>query len=81
MTHITEAYPHWHEATRNIASPPREDYNLSQLTPTTLAAFVKIPLRELWYPFLLSNWIEYKYPAILYGYLDSWLFSTVKKPV
>ena len=78
---MTEAYPHWHEATRNIASPPREDYNPSQLTPTTLAAFVKIPLRELWYPFSLSNWIEYKYPAILYGYLDSWLFSTVKKPV
>ena len=21
---------------------------------------------------------EYKYPAILYGYLDSWLFCTVK---
>ena len=66
---MTEAYPHWHEATLNIASPPREDYNPSQLTPATLAAFVKIPLRELWYPFLLSNWIEYKYPAILYGYL------------
>ena len=78
---MTEAYLHWHEATLNIASPPREDYNPSQLTPTTLAAFVKIPLRELWYLFLLSNWIEYKYPAILYGYLDSWLFSTVKKPV
>ena len=25
--------------------------------------------------------IEYKYPAILYGYLDSWSFCTVKKPV
>ena len=25
--------------------------------------------------------IEYKYPAILYSYLESWLFSTVKKPV
>ena len=23
--------------------------------------------------------IEYKYPAIFYGYLDSWLFCTVKK--
>ena len=22
--------------------------------------------------------VEYKYPAILYGYLDSWLFFTVK---
>ena len=76
---MTEAYPHWHGATLNIASPPREDYNPSQLTPATLAAFVKIPLRELWYLFLLSNWIEYKYPAILYGYLDSWLFFTVKK--
>ena len=52
---MTEAYPHWHEATLNIASPPREDYNPSQLNPATLAAFVKIPLRELWYPFLLSN--------------------------
>ena len=38
---MTEAYPHWHEATRNIASPPREDYNLSQLTPTTLAALLR----------------------------------------
>ena len=38
--------------------------------------------------FLLSNYtkkstnnagIEYKYPAILYGYLDSWLFCAVKR--
>ena len=38
--------------------------------------------------FLLSNYtkkstnnagIEYKYPAILYGYLDGWLFCAVKK--
>ena len=25
--------------------------------------------------------MEYKYPATLYGYLDNWLFRTVKKPV
>ena len=25
--------------------------------------------------------IEYTYPAILYGFLDCWLFCTVKKPV
>ena len=25
--------------------------------------------------------MEYKYSAVLYGYLDSWLFRTVEKPV
>ena len=24
---------------------------------------------------------EYKYPTILYGYLDSWLFCTIKKTI
>ena len=34
---------------------------------------------QSYYPTKNNARIEYKYSAIFYGYLDSWLFCTVKK--